>query len=82
MTIDQLTYYNPKGLTTPEHVLPTVNTTIESVSIPSLSVAGLGLFYNAPLMKTLLSLQPPPLSTEISDFCTIMFGNVPTTLHP
>ena len=49
-TIDQLTYYDPKGLTTPEHVLPTINTTIDIIYIPSLSVIGRGLFTNDPLM--------------------------------
>ena len=44
VTISQLTYYDPKGLPTVEHVLPIVDTTNESVSIPSLSIFGPGLF--------------------------------------
>ena len=40
MTIDLLLYYDPKGLATLGHVLPTIDTTIESVSIPSLSTVG------------------------------------------
>ena len=33
MTIDQVMYYNPKGLTTLYHVIPTIDTTIDRVSI-------------------------------------------------
>ena len=48
MTIDQLTYYDPKGPATPEQVLPTIN----NVSIPFLSIVGQGYFSNAPLTDT------------------------------
>ena len=41
MTMDQLTYYDLQGLATLDHVIHTIDTTIESIDIPSLSVVGL-----------------------------------------
>ena len=68
MTMDKLTYYDPKGLATPKHVIPTIDTTIDNVSIPSLSAVGPDLFANAPMTNTFLSLPPPPSMTDISKF--------------
>ena len=79
VTINQLTYYDPKGPVTPKHVLPTIKTTIDSVSIPSLPVVGQWLFTGAPLMDTFLSLPPPPSIADISDSCTIASGKLPTS---
>ena len=42
--IDQLMYYDPKGLATLKHILPTIDTNIDSVSSPSLSYTGPSLF--------------------------------------
>ena len=60
VTIKKLTYYDPKGMATLKQVLPTINTAIHSVSIPSLSVIGSGFFSNAPMKDTYLSLPPLP----------------------
>ena len=79
VNINQLTYYDPKGLTTLEHVLTMIDTTIDNVSIPSLSIVGLGLFTNSLLKDTYFSLAPPPSSNGISYLCTITSGNIPTS---
>ena len=71
VTINQMVYYDPKGSTTPEHVLPTIDTTIDSEVVPSLLVVGLGLFTDTHLNDTFLSLSPPPSMIEISDLYTI-----------
>ena len=65
MTIDQLMYYDLKGPATLEHVLPTIKTTIDRVSIPSLPFVGSGLFSSAPMTNTFFSLPPPPSLTNI-----------------
>ena len=71
MTIDQLAYYGTKGLATLEHILPTINTTIDIVSIPFMFVIGPGLFSSTPMTKTFFSLPPPPSPTNILDLYTI-----------
>ena len=82
VSVDQLTYYNPKRMATPEHILPTVDIVIDNASIPSLYVVGLGLFSNTPMMDTFLSLPPPPSPTHVSYFFTITSGTISTTSQP
>ena len=82
VTIDQLMYYDPKVPTTQEHVLPTINTTIDSVYIASLSIIGPGLFIDAPLDDTFLSLPPSPSTAEISHWCTITSSKISISLQP
>ena len=54
--VEQFTYYDPQGLTTLEHVIPTIDTTIDNVYIPSLFSIGTCLFTGAFLNDTFLSL--------------------------
>ena len=79
VNFDQLTYYDPKGLATPEHVLLTIISTIDTISIPSLYAIGPGLFDNTPITDTFFSLPNPPTSTEVLDLCTITSSNILTT---
>ena len=59
MNIDQLMYFDMKGLATPKDSLPTIDTTIDSVSIPSVSIIGLGLFSNAHMAYTFFPFHLP-----------------------
>ena len=79
VTIDQLMYYDPKGLATLKHVLPTIDTTVNIVSLSYMYVVIQSLFIGIPLIDTFLSLLPPPSTTEILDFCTITSGKVLTS---
>ena len=74
MTIDQLTYYDPKGPTTLEHVLPTIETTIDIISIPFLFVIVPSLFTRSLLMESFFPLPPHPSMVDISYLCTITYG--------
>ena len=80
VTVNELTYYDPKGMAMSEHILLTISSTIDSVSIPSLCVVGPGLFSNTPMMDTFLSLPTSPTSTEVLDLCTITSSTIPNTL--
>ena len=82
VTIDQLTYYDPKGSSTPEHVLPTISLTIDNVSIPSFSTIVPGLFSNTLTRDTFLFLQPLPTPTEVSYYYTVTSSTILTTSQP
>ena len=78
MTINQFTYYDPKGPTTQENFLPT----IDNISMPSLSIIGPRIFSNAPFIDTFFSLPPPTLTTNISNLCTITSCKISTSSKP
>ena len=79
LTVDQLTYYDPKGPATPKHVIPTIDITIDIISIPSLSAVGPGLFSEVPMKDTFPSLPPSTMLTDTTGLCTISSSTIPTT---
>ena len=82
MTTEQLTYYDPQGLTTLEHIITTIDTAIDSMSIPSLSAISLGLFAYTPMTTTFSTLPPPSMLIEIMDLCSITSSTILTISQP
>ena len=58
--VDQLTYHDLQGPITPANVIPTIDTTFNSVTPPSLLTVGSNLFVDTSMMAS-FPLVPPPL---------------------
>ena len=81
VTVDQLTYHDLQGLTTPANVIPTItthtkvipttNTMVENTPASPLLNVGPGLFADTSMMAPFPLVSPPPTQNETADLCMV-----------